>query len=101
MDDGFDQHPVTGVSWYGAAKFCNWMTLIQNMPPSALAYVEGPDPSDWRAALSGASAMIALPGFRLPMDGGVGPERKSPREERFELDRPSSSARPYSSHSDP
>ncbi|MEE8434622.1 MAG: nickel-dependent hydrogenase large subunit, partial [bacterium] len=31
-----------GVSWYGALKYCNWMTLAQEMNPSQRCYAEGP-----------------------------------------------------------
>lgn len=67
---GYTDHPVTGVSWYGAAKFCNWLTLKRAMPLSARAYNEGPDLADWQAVIEDPESQITLPGFRLPMDGG-------------------------------
>lgn len=71
---GREQHPVTGVTWYGAAKFCNWMTLVQGMSaPDQRAYHEGPMRSDWYAtALNAADWVAGVRGFRLPMDGGTG-----------------------------
>ena len=37
---GFDEHPVVGVTWYGAAMFSHWMTVIQNMPEAARVYTD-------------------------------------------------------------
>ncbi len=75
---------VTGVSWYGAAKFCNWLTVRQGMLPSQRVYTEGAVPEDWHpTTISAADWAVrdlndteredlrALAGFRLPMDGGV------------------------------
>lgn len=77
-------HPVTGVTWYGAVKFCNWYTLISGFSPNERAYQEGPSSSDWHPVSISASdwawrdlntseraALLLLSGFRLPMDAGV------------------------------
>ncbi len=66
-----DSHPVTGVSWFGAVKFCNWLTLRAGMDqPDQRAYQEGATVDDW-APVAPHDAWIAVRGFRLPMDGGT------------------------------
>ncbi|HUU83051.1 MAG TPA: SUMF1/EgtB/PvdO family nonheme iron enzyme [Phycisphaerae bacterium] len=87
VDAQLEDRPVAGVSWYGAAKYCNWMTLAQGMSSSQRCYTEGPggDPANWRPAtiaktdwqtrdLDAAEreTLLALRGFRLPMDDGAG-----------------------------
>jgi formylglycine-generating enzyme required for sulfatase activity len=80
----YSSHPVTGVSWYGAVKFCNWLTLDQGMRPRERCYGEGPDPVAWRPMTISASDWAARDltdderevlvahyrGYRLPMDDG-------------------------------
>jgi len=84
LDDS-EAEPVTGVTWYGAVKFCNWLTLLQGVDASQLAYTQGPLPEDWHPVtvsttdwlvrdLTEAERMDLVnnyAGFRLPMDGGV------------------------------
>ncbi len=68
----FAAHPVVGVTWYGAAKFCNWMTLQRGMPASERVYVEGPSAASWHSvSFDPASQGTNRTGFRLPMDGGA------------------------------
>ncbi|MBU0717706.1 MAG: formylglycine-generating enzyme family protein [Planctomycetes bacterium] len=80
----YSLHPVTGVSWYGAAKFCNWLTLDQGMPASQRCYTEavasdldGWHPTtisdgDWVEGdltdLERATLARDYRGYRLPMD---------------------------------
>jgi len=85
--DGFDLHPVVGVSWFGAVKYCNWLTLQRGLEQAMRAYAEGPTPDDWhpvtvttedwiaRGITAGErSALVDKTiGYRLPMDGGGGP----------------------------
>ncbi|MEK6799187.1 MAG: SUMF1/EgtB/PvdO family nonheme iron enzyme [Planctomycetota bacterium] len=72
VEPGFDDHPVVGVSWFGAAKFCNWLTLAQGMSPSQRVYAEGPTAADWLPVDPDPATLIASrSGFRLPMDGGA------------------------------
>jgi formylglycine-generating enzyme required for sulfatase activity len=81
-------HPVTNVSWFGAVKHCNWLTLDQGMLPGDRCYVEAaaPDATGWRPASISATdwstrdlndaerrALVTdFRGFRLPMDDGYG-----------------------------
>ena len=69
--DDKENFPVGGVSWYGAVKFCNWMTLVQGMnDPDQRVYHEGPAADEWYPHAA-APDIIALRGFRLPMDDGA------------------------------
>ncbi|MCH7704967.1 MAG: SUMF1/EgtB/PvdO family nonheme iron enzyme, partial [Planctomycetes bacterium] len=84
--EGSEEEPVVGVTWYGAMKFCNWLTLLQGIDAGQLAYTEGPLPVDWHPVTIASSdwALRDLndaeradlvtnhAGFRLPMDGGIG-----------------------------
>jgi len=72
IEAGFGQHPIVGVSWYGAVKFCNWMTLVQGMDAGERVYGEGASASDWVAlSFDPADAATNRNGFRLPMDDGA------------------------------
>ncbi len=80
--------PVVGVSWYGAVKFSNWMTLVQGMSPADQAYTEGATEDEWHPATIAtvdwlvrdldAAERLALvsasAAFRLPMDDASGAE---------------------------
>ncbi|RJP39700.1 MAG: hypothetical protein C4547_03300, partial [Phycisphaerales bacterium] len=69
---GYEDHPVVGVSWYGAAKYCNWLTIIQQMSPDERAYSEGRQAQDWGPRYTGGDVVRLLSGFRLPMDAAGG-----------------------------
>jgi formylglycine-generating enzyme required for sulfatase activity len=36
----YGNHPVTGVSWYGALKFCNWLTVQMGIAADQRCYTE-------------------------------------------------------------
>lgn len=59
--DGYDpsDHPVKKISWYGAASFCNWLSLYMGRRP---AY----DPRTWECGPGGD--VYDADGFRLPTE---------------------------------
>jgi len=74
-------HPVTGVGWFGAVKFCNWLTLHSGRGQSQRCYSEGTSTGDWHPANISAAEWVDgfensarmdwannYTGFRLPMD---------------------------------
>lgn len=74
-------HPITGVSWYGAVKYCNWLTIHSGRGIAERCFTEGAAPTNWHPAnvtysqwADGydSSERIDLinnfSGFRLPMD---------------------------------
>ena len=44
---GKDDHPVVGMSWIGAVKFCNWLTIDQGLGLAERCYAEGSGEIDW------------------------------------------------------
>jgi formylglycine-generating enzyme required for sulfatase activity len=83
----YSQHPVAGVSWYGALKYCNWLTIDQGLLLQDRCYTEGTDAdlTGWRPVTISAAdwaqrdlndterenLVRGLRGFRLPMDDGA------------------------------
>jgi formylglycine-generating enzyme required for sulfatase activity len=54
-----DDHPVQGLSWYGAALFCDWLSLMEGLPP----YYEG----QWDQ-VPATRDPYAAQGYRLPTE---------------------------------
>lgn len=78
---GMEEHPVMGVTWFGALKFCNWLTMESGLSEQECCYSEGARPEDWRPVnlslqdwVDGFSDeerrtwISAHKGFRLPMN---------------------------------
>lgn len=38
VDSGYEEHPVTYVTWYGAVMFCNWLTEMRDGNTNNLVY---------------------------------------------------------------
>jgi len=72
VEDDYENHPTVGVSWYGAAKFCNWLTVVQKMSLDERVYNEGPLVDDWFPLADGNDLITTYSGFRMATDGGVG-----------------------------
>ncbi|MCK5804369.1 MAG: SUMF1/EgtB/PvdO family nonheme iron enzyme, partial [Lentisphaeria bacterium] len=75
-------HPIVGVTWCGAVKYCNWLSRRKGLSPDRWCYSEGPELADWHPThlakgqwedgfdeAERASWIARHPdGFRLPMD---------------------------------
>ena len=80
-EDGLEpykHHPVTGVSWYGSVKYCNWLTIHSGRNLAELSYTEGTNIVEWAPVTATnwtqgdftaaeREAWISYKGFRLPM----------------------------------
>jgi hypothetical protein len=86
VEIGYEQHPVVGVTWYGAVKYANWLTIDQGLPLESRCYteadgtnIEGWHPvsigdADWATrdldAVERQDYVQNYLGYRLPMDQG-------------------------------
>jgi hypothetical protein len=79
--DSYTNHPATGISWYGAVKFCNWLTLSTGRGEDEQCYREGTNTWDWapvtcaetnwlegRFTTAERGAWLKKDGFRMLMD---------------------------------
>jgi formylglycine-generating enzyme required for sulfatase activity len=81
-DPNIADYPIVGVSWIGAVKFCNWLTIDHGLDPNQRCYAEGNTFWDWYpVTISKADWMTRnmndteraawvsnYAGYRLPMD---------------------------------
>jgi formylglycine-generating enzyme required for sulfatase activity len=81
----YSNHAVSGVSWYGAIKFCNWLTVEAGRGEDSQCYSEGTNAWDWRPITASGTNWVhgiftpaerelwlGYKGFRLPMDNSEG-----------------------------
>jgi formylglycine-generating enzyme required for sulfatase activity len=74
----FAQHPITGASWVGAVKYCNWLTIHAGRGDAEQCYTEGTNILDWAPvtatnwatgefSVAERELWLGVKGFRLPM----------------------------------
>ena len=61
VDAGMENHPVKEVNWFGAAAFCDWMSLRDGLPR---AY-DHTDPNSWKC---NDGDPYGASGYRLPTE---------------------------------
>ena len=61
VDSGMENHPVKEISWFGAASYCDWLSLIKGLPR---AY-DHEDPTAWKC---NDNHPYAAQGYRLPTE---------------------------------
>ena len=77
-EDAFAYHPCGGISWYGAVKYCNWLTINAGRGPGQRCYTEGTNSLSWApvTATNWVNGIfedgerlrwLEFKGFRLPM----------------------------------
>jgi len=77
-------HPATGISWFGAVKYCNWLTIFSGRGEQEVCYSEGTNSLDWAPLTatnwangyfedSCRASWLTLKGFRLPMGDSISP----------------------------
>lgn len=93
MSDGtapFKYCPVEGVTWFGAIKYCNWLTVNSGRGEYSCCYTEGTDPEDWHPVTATnwhngiftdteRQMLIKYQGFRLPMINSYPPNMETNR----------------------
>lgn len=81
MGGSYTNHPVVGVSWYGALKYCNWLTLDSGLGAAERCFREGTNGWSWAPVTSAPTnwarglftprerrEWLQYRGYRLPMD---------------------------------
>lgn len=61
IDAGMENHPVIEVNWFGAAAYCDWLSLKEGLPR---AY-NHTDPTYWKC---NGNAPYSAQGYRLPTE---------------------------------
>ena len=61
IDDGFENHPVKEVRWFGAAAYCDWLSLNEGLQR---AY-NHTDPTNWKC---NNGEPYSAEGYRLPTE---------------------------------
>jgi formylglycine-generating enzyme required for sulfatase activity len=61
VDDGRENHPVVEVNWFGAASYCDWMSMKEGLPR---AY----DHTDRNSWICNGNEPYAAQGYRLPTE---------------------------------
>jgi len=61
VDAGMENHPVKEVNWFGAASYCDWLSMQEGLPR---AYDHG-DPNSWKC---NDGEPYAAEGYRLPTE---------------------------------
>ena len=62
VDSGYDDHPVTNISWYGAVMICNWLTEMRDGDTDNAVYTG--ITSDWED--DDTVEDVTQSGYRLP-----------------------------------
>ena len=62
--DASDQSPQTGITWYEAARYCDWLSQQDGLPP---CYEPNPN-GEYAAGMKRKTNYLDLPGYRLPTE---------------------------------
>ncbi len=86
----YSNHPVINVSWYGAVKYCNWLTIDSGRGTAERCFFEGTNSWDWRPVTCAVTnwlrgtftdrerqEWLKYKGYRLPMDNSEEPPELS------------------------
>ncbi len=62
-----NEQPITGVNWFEAAKYCNWLSQKEEIPKDQWCYVEN-DEVDEKPPIEYKPGYAELLGYRLPTE---------------------------------
>jgi eukaryotic-like serine/threonine-protein kinase len=60
-------HPVPGVTWYGAAQYCNWLSEQEGLPKHEWCYEPNKD-NEYSEGMRPVPGYLARSGYRLPTE---------------------------------